>query len=148
MKDTAITETVKQRLGSRVKVFFEKNPQRYYMEISPGDIVESARIMFSDLGCRFAIATGIDTRKGIEILYHFSHDKSGKMFTLKVLIPDRKNPEIDSINSVVKGSEWIEREIWELLGVNFRNHPNLKHLVLADDWPKGKYPLRQEDREN
>ena len=39
-------------------------------------------------------------------------------------------------------AEWIEREIWEMLGINFKGHPNLKRLLLAEDWPEDKYPLR------
>lgn len=138
-----IVEEIKQKLGSRVLNLFEKNQQRYYLDIRPEDLIDSCRIVFHDLACRFSIATGIDTPKGMEILYHFSHDKTGKFFSLKVLIPDRKNPEIDSITSVVKGAEWIEREMWELLGIKFRNHPNLSRLLLAPEWPEGVYPLRQ-----
>ncbi|MDI6641206.1 MAG: NADH-quinone oxidoreductase subunit C [Elusimicrobiota bacterium] len=44
---------------------------------------------------------------------------------------------------IIKGAEWIEREIWEMLGINFKNHPNLKRLLLATDFPEGIYPLRQ-----
>ncbi len=69
--------------------------------------------------------------------YHFSHDETGRIFSLRTFV-DKKNPEIESISSIIKGAEWIEREIYELLGVNFRNHPNLKRLLLDEDWPEGK----------
>jgi NADH:ubiquinone oxidoreductase subunit C len=138
-----IVEEVKETLENKVLKFFKKNDCRYYIDIHPKDIVESAGIMFHDLQCRFAIATGIDTPQGFEILYHFSHDKTGKMFTLRVLIQGKSYPEIDSITPVIRGAEWIEREIYEMLGIKFRNHPNLKRLLLADDWPEGIYPLRQ-----
>ncbi|MBU2567953.1 MAG: NADH-quinone oxidoreductase subunit C [Elusimicrobia bacterium] len=138
-----IIETIKEKLGDRIIIFFEKNPQRYYIDISTGSILESAKIMFNDMGCRFAIASGVDTKEGIEILYHFSHDKTGKMITLRVLLKNKEKPEIESISRIIKGAEWIEREIWEMLGVNFRNHPGLKRLLLAPDWPEGKYPLRR-----
>ena len=45
-----------------------------------------------------------------------------------------------------EAAEWIEREMWELLGISFRDHPDLRHLVLQDDWPEGKYPLRRDYR--
>jgi NADH-quinone oxidoreductase subunit C len=60
------------------------------------------------------------------------------------MIEDRAQPEIDSITPIFPGAEWIEREMWEMLGINFSGHPNLKRLLLADDWPEGKYPLRQD----
>jgi len=44
----------------------------------------------------------------------------------------------------MKCAEWIEREIHEMFGVNFKGHPNLKHLLLKDDWPEGNYPLRRD----
>jgi NADH:ubiquinone oxidoreductase subunit C len=47
---------------------------------------------------------------------------------------------------VMYAAEWIEREMWELLGIRFRNHPDLRHLLLSDDWPEGKYPLRRDYR--
>ncbi|MDI6606200.1 MAG: NADH-quinone oxidoreductase subunit C, partial [Candidatus Omnitrophota bacterium] len=80
---------------------------------------------------------------GLEILYHFSMDKSGVIYSARVLIEDKKSPKIDSIAPLFPGAEWIEREIWELLGINFIGHPNLTHLLLIDDWPEGKYPLRK-----
>lgn len=143
-----IIEEIKQKLGGKSKNIFEKNPHRYYIHILPEDIVESSRILFSDMKCRFMTATGIDTREGIEILYHFSHDRTGVIYTLKALISNRNKPEIDSIAGLFRGAGWIEREIHEMLGVNFRNNRNLGHLLLADDWPAGKYPLKQEKKDN
>jgi len=57
---------------------------------------------------------------------------------------DRDNPQVDSVAAICKGAEWIEREMWELLGITFRNHPDVRHLLLRDDWPEGKYPLRRD----
>ncbi len=141
--DNNIVDEIKRKLGNKIIDLFEKNPQRYYISIDPKNVVECSNILFNDCKCRFVIATGIDTRPGLEILYHFSHDATGKMFTLKVLLTDKTNPEIDSIATIIKGAEWIEREMWELLGIKFKNHPNLKRLLLAPDWPEGNYPLRQ-----
>ena len=60
---------------------------------------------------------------------------------------DRDNPEIDSLAQVFHGANWIEREMHELLGIKFRGHPNLKRLLLSDQWPEGVYPLRQDYKE-
>lgn len=138
-----IIDEIKNKFGSKIKKFEEKNPRRFYVDILPHDIVASVKILFVELQLRFIIATGIDRRDGLEILYHFSEDKTGKVITLRVLIADKEKPEIDTISKVIKGAEWIEREMWELLGINFIGHPNLKHLLLRDDWPEKNYPLRQ-----
>lgn len=142
MQGNSVITKVKEKLSSKILDFFKKNDRRYYIEISPKDIVECARVLFEDLNFRFSTATGIDCEKNFEILYHFSHDKTGEIVSLRVKI-DKTNPEIESLTKVFSAAEWIEREIWELLGINFKGHPNLKHLLLSDDWPEGKYPLRE-----
>ena len=59
----------------------------------------------------------------------------------------KPTPEIDSVATITEGANWIEREIHDLLGVNFRGHPDMRRLILADDWPEGFYPLRRDSRE-
>lgn len=134
---------IKDKLGNRLLKIEEKQTRRLYLDLKPEDIPDAVRFIFRDMGCRFVIATGIDTPVGIEILYHLSFDPKGIVISLRTLIKDKKHPEIASIASIIKGAEWIEREMWELLGIDFTGHPNLKHLLLVDDWPEGKYPLRK-----
>jgi Ni,Fe-hydrogenase III component G len=45
---------------------------------------------------------------------------------------------------MIPGAEWIEREIHDILGIEIKHHPNMRRLVLADDWPEGVYPLRKD----
>jgi NADH-quinone oxidoreductase subunit C len=59
------------------------------------------------------------------------------------VIADKKNPRIDSITPLFPGADWIEREMWEMLGIEFTGHPDMKKLLLCDDWPQGNYPLRR-----
>lgn len=136
-------ERIKEHLGAKIIHWQEVNPRRIYFSIHPGDIFGVVKFLFKDLGLRFSIASGVDTPQGIEILYHFSHDEHGVIYSVRVLIPDKKHPQIDAITPLFPGAEWIEREMWEMLGINFKGHPNLKRLLLADDWPEGNYPLRQ-----
>ncbi len=142
MKKNSIIPQVKQVLGSKIINFFEKNPRRYYIEILSRDIVDSAKILFEDLGFRLSTASGVDSESHFEILYHFSYDPTGEIVSLRIKL-DKTNPEVDSLTKIFPAAEWIEREIWEMLGINFKGHPNLKHLLLSDDWPKDKYPLRE-----
>jgi NADH-quinone oxidoreductase subunit C len=107
-------------------------------------VYEVCRFLFQDLGLRFVISTGIDAQDCFEVLHHFSDDRSGCIVTVKAFVRDRATPEMDSITPLIPGAEWIEREMHDLLGIRFRNHPNLQRLILADDWPEGVYPLRKE----
>lgn len=139
-----ITDQIKDKLGAKIFNWHEHSVKRIYFQAKPEDIREIASVLFKDLALRFTIATGQDTPEGLEILYHFSFDKTGQLITARVLIEDKKDPHIDSIALLFKGAEWIEREMWELLGINFTGHPNLTRLLLAEEWPEGKHPLRHE----
>lgn len=136
-------DKIKERLGSKIIEWKENSSKRIYFTIDKKDIFATVEFLFNELGLRFSTASGIDTPLGFEILYHFSFDKAGEFYSVRVLIEDKKHPQIDSIAPIFPGAEWIEREIWEMLGINFKGHPNLKRLLLAEDWPEGDYPLRQ-----
>ena len=120
-----------------------KNERRVFASVPRERIVDAARIMFKDLGARFAIASGVDTPRGIEIIYHFSPDAHDMLVNLRVLLP-KDDLTIDSITPVVTGAAWIETEMKEMLGVTFRNHPGPERLLLGDDWPADLHPLRRD----
>jgi len=138
-----ILSAIRDGLGEGIVDFFEKSERRYYVEVSPETVPEATRLIFKDLGARFQIASGIDTPSAIEILYHWAFDKFDFIVTIKTML-DREKPEVDSVAYICTGIEWIEREMWELLGIKFRNHPDMRHLLLADDWPEGSFPLRRD----
>ena len=102
--------------------------------------------IFKDLGARFNIASGVDLRHHMEILYHFTIEEINLLISLRVKISKEKL-EIDSLAPIFKGADWIEREMHELLGINFKGHPNLQRLLLSEDWPEGVYPLRRDYKE-
>ena len=61
-----------------------------------------------------------------------------------------KKPELSlpTMTDFMPAANWIEREIHELLGVNFVGHPRLDKLLLPDDWQEGIYPLRKKTYES
>jgi Ni,Fe-hydrogenase III component G len=128
--------------------FVEYNPRRHYITIRREQVVELARFVFREAGCRLSICTGTDTRDGFEITYHFSYDPEGVIYSLRTLVP-KDDPRIDSITPDVPAANWIEREIREMLGVTFIGHPNPLPLLTSDvDWEPDKYPHRRDyDRE-
>ncbi|MDD5155294.1 MAG: NADH-quinone oxidoreductase subunit C [Candidatus Omnitrophica bacterium] len=136
-------DRIREGLGKKIADWEEKNPRRIYFTLDKEDIFGAVEFLFRQMGLRFAIASGMQTPEGFEILYHFCDDSSGIIYSARVLIQDGKNPAVKSITPIFPGAEWIEREMWEMLGINFIGHPNLKRLLLSDDWPQGQYPLRQ-----
>ena len=138
-----IVSSLKNKFGSRIHKFYEKSAKRIYIDVERRDIPDVVRFVFKDMGARFNIATAIDNPENIEMMYHFDFDKLSLIVTIRTYVP-KSDCVIESILPIMKGAEWIEREIHELFGVEFKNHPNMKPLLLPDDWPKDKYPLRKE----
>lgn len=99
--------------------------------------------LYRELRFRFIIASALESKKGFEIYYHFSDDTAGCIYNLHVILPAEK-PEIESLTSLFEGANWIEREMHELLGINFLNHPNLEKLISQGNWAEGVYPLRKD----
>jgi NADH-quinone oxidoreductase subunit C len=122
----------------------ETTERRIYLLCEAENAYAVNKFLFEDLPLRFVIITGIDSDDCFEILYHYANDESGCFVTVKAFIRDRDKPAIESITPFVPGAEWIERELHDILGIDFVNHPNLRRLILADDWPEGVYPLRKE----
>ena len=85
--------------------------------------------------------TGIHNDDQIELLYHFIHKTVA--ITLRTSLP-LSNPVTNSITSIIPGATLYEREVHEMLGVDFKNHPELTPLLLPEQWPPKVYPLRKD----
>ncbi len=141
MQNKAIKE-LKARFGDGVEVA-EKNRKRFFVTVWDVKLaLDVVRFLFKEMGLRYSITTGLDRREGIELIYHMADDRNGARISVRTLA-EKPDPVVPSATSFMDGAEWIEREIHELLGVNFTGHPNLKRLLLPDDWPEGVYPLRK-----
>ncbi len=141
-----ILKDINTRFKDDIVDFFDKSPKRVYIEIKPESITRVAKYIFKDLGARFNTASGVDGRYHMEILYHFIIEDINLLISLRVKLSKEKL-EIDSLAPVFEAANWIEREIHELLGINFKGHPDLRKLLLSDDWPEGVHPLRCDYKE-
>ena len=135
-------DRIKESLQDKIKDWQEKSIKRVYFSLDKNDIFKATQVLFKELELRFITATATDMRDYFEIIYHFSNDPAGEIYSLRVILEDKLRPEVQSITPLFPGAEWIEREAWEMLGINFKGHPNLKRLLLAEEWPEGEYPLR------
>jgi NADH:ubiquinone oxidoreductase subunit C len=75
------------------------------------------------------------------MVYHLSSTTHRHTIVIKVQL-DRNNPEIDTVSDIWRTAEFHEREVFELFGVQFRQHPDLRKLILTDDFEG--YPLRKD----
>ena len=92
---------------------------------------------FNYLNC----ITGVDYLDYLEVVYNLTSMKHNHCIVLKVQC-DRENPEIPSLYSMWRGADLQEREIFDLLGIKFAGHPNLKRLFMWEGF-KG-HPLRRD----
>jgi NADH-quinone oxidoreductase subunit C len=136
-----------------------------FVTVEPDKLVEVCSFLRDDPRLRFALLndiTGVDyletdpkkvAKAGfephIEVLYHISSFAfPGRRFTLKLVLPRWKGdtpgqlPEVPSVSGVWKTADWHEREVYDLVGVIFSNHPNLVRILLNDDWVG--HPLRKD----
>ncbi len=141
-----LLQDIKERFKDDIIDFFDKSPKRVYIGIKKESLVKMATYLYKEQSARFNIATGVDTREIMEILYHFTFEDLNLLISLRVKL-DKSNLEIDSLTSLLEGANWIEREMHELLGIQFKGHPDLRRLLLPDDWPEGVYPLRSDYEE-
>ncbi|MGP8215737.1 MAG: NADH-quinone oxidoreductase subunit C [Bacteroidia bacterium] len=85
--------------------------------------------------------TCIDWKDHLMMVYHLLSKTHNHCLVVQAKITDINNPQIESVNGTWKTAELHEDEVFDLFGVNFLNHPNLRRLFLEEDW-KG-YPLRK-----
>jgi Ni,Fe-hydrogenase III component G len=142
MNTEFIIEKFKLNFSSNILEVIIKNNKRLVITIKPDTIVKVASYLYKTEGFRFIIASALHTKRGFEIHYHFSKDDSGLILNIHVVL-DSNNPEIESLSNMFNASNWIEREIHELFGINFLNHPNQEKLISEGNWAEGVYPMRK-----
>lgn len=145
MKIESIIEKIKEKFNSEIIEVAVKNQKRIIITMKPDAIVNVASFLYKTEGYRFIIASALHTRNGFEIHYHFSKDTTGLILNIHVIL-DKENPQIKSLSNMFNASNWIEREMHELFGINFLNHPNQEKLISEGNWAEGVYPLRKEFR--
>jgi len=148
MKDSAMIKIPEiaafaEQFGNSFERSVTMSQKRAVLTVRPEQITEMAGFLFKELQFRFIIASALETDEGIEILYHFSFDATGLVLSLRVVL-DRAKPEIESLTVLFDAANWIEREMHELLGINFLHHPNLEKLISEGNWAEGVYPFRRD----
>ena len=130
-------------LGDVVVDVEQCEERRGIVRVDPARVVEAARRVFAMPGSRLATCTGLEVRDGIDVLSHWCFEPAGVVVTVKALAA-RPELALDSLANDIPAANWIEREMHDLLGANFRNHPDMRRLLLDDSWPEGVYPLRKD----
>jgi len=130
LKENLVRATVpKER---RIFICIKKDALKYAMKYSVKDL------KFTHL----STITGVDLGGEIVVIYHLAY--KGSIVLSTRLTVSEKNPSVQTITDLIPGAVLYEREVHDLLGVNFEGHPDLSPLMLPEEWPQGVYPLRKE----
>jgi NADH-quinone oxidoreductase subunit C len=135
-----------------------------WIEVSPAGLLEVCRYLKSEPDLQFDMLnciTGVDyfepdpkkaAKAGwephLEVVYHLSSTVKKHTLVLKVMLPRWKGdqpghlPEVPSLAGVWRTADWHEREVFDLSGVNFTDHPDLRRILCPEDWVG--YPLRKD----
>ncbi|HRU61874.1 MAG TPA: NADH-quinone oxidoreductase subunit C [Bacteroidia bacterium] len=86
--------------------------------------------------------TCVDWKTHLSVVYHLRSTELGHTLVVKVKLEDREHPELLSVWNLWRTAEFHEREAYDLFGIRFVGHPDLRRLFMTDDW-KG-WPLRKD----
>jgi NADH:ubiquinone oxidoreductase subunit C len=126
-------------------VTIDETGQWLTINIASADLIliaESLRnkveLSFDYLFCQ----TCVDWKTHLTMVYHLESTTHRHQLVMKAQL-DRNKPEIETVSHIWRTAEFHEREVYEMFGVNFLNHPDLRLLILPDGW-EGRNPLRKD----
>lgn len=109
---------------------------------------QSPETYFDLLECLTAIDNGLE-KDTMEVIYHLYSIPYGHALVLKTVCPRNAEPgtlpEVPTVSHVWRTADWHEREAYDLLGIRFTGHPDLRRILLPADWQG--YPLRKDYQE-
>ena len=143
MDSLEIYSRAKEKFGDRILEIVDKKPDPW-MVIDPAALVEVCQYLKDDSATAFdclSNESGVDYKDRIEVVYHLFSYQHRHQAVLKVKLP-RENPNVATLENVWKSANWMEREIYDLLGVNFEGHSDMRRLLLPEDWVG--HPLRKD----
>lgn len=104
--------------------------------------LKTAKLLKQTLQLDYLInLSGVDYESHMEVVYHIESFQTGEQYCLKVRT-DREAPSIASVTPVWSTANWPEREVYDLLGIEFPGHPDLRRILMPDDWVG--HPLRKD----
>ena len=118
------------------------------VEVKPKKLLEICKFVKEDSDLDFqqcVDVTAIDWAKRknrFTTVYHLLSYNKNHRLRIKATIEDAKNPEIDSVVSVWPGANWYERETWDMYGIKFKNHPDLRRMYMPEAFEY--HPLRKD----
>jgi NADH-quinone oxidoreductase subunit C len=163
MSGTAFLERLKQKFGDKI-TGSNLSAIDPWIEVAPEGLVALCRYLRDEPDLRFDMlncvsgvdyfepdpkkAAKADFQPHVEVVYHLSSLANKTTVVLKVILPrwkdDRQGelPEVPSVSGLWRTADWHEREVYDLMGVRFTGHPDLRRILCPEDWVG--HPLRKD----
>ena len=115
--------------------------------VDPERVVEVARLLRDDSALEFEMLTDVTAvdylgqEPRFEMVYHFYSVAGNRRLRIKARVPEEP-AEIDSLVDVYASANWMEREVWDLYGIRFKGHPDLRRILLYEEFEG--HPLRKD----
>lgn len=140
LKGEEVAPRIEERLPGAVLEVRER-----HVLLKSDIILDVAKFLYSEPGLEFDYLvdiTAVDYIDYFELIYQLVSIKHNHGTVLKARCYERENPSLPSVISVWQGADLQEREVYDLMGVSFEGHPNLKRLLLWEGFPG--HPLRRD----
>lgn len=124
---------------------FDETGEWLTINITAADFITAMDILRSKVELSFDYMfclTCVDWKTHLTMVYHLESTQYRHQVVVKVQL-DRNKPEIETVSNIWRTAEFHEREVYEMFGVNFLNHRDLRLLILPDGW-EGRNPLRKD----
>ena len=116
-----------------------------WVEVDPGRVVEALRWLRDDAefdAAQLSSVCAVDRHDRFELVYHLQSLDHNHLIVLKAIVGDHEQPALPTCYPVYRGALLQEREVYDLMGVRFDGHPDLRRLVLWEGFPG--HPLRKD----
>jgi NADH:ubiquinone oxidoreductase subunit C len=129
------------------------NTNRLKIQVEAKNLIEIMEYIANELEFPSLEAiSGVDWESYFEVVYHIDRwDGDPTVIQIHVKLEDRDNPEVPTITSIWASADWHEREVFDLYGIRISGHPNLKRLLLPEEWDDYEhkhiselYPMRKD----
>jgi len=127
------------------KVAGQARSEDIHLSVPAAALVEVCRFLRFDPPLSFdslAFVTSIDWKTHYEVVYYMTSILHKHKLVIKVKLEDRGNPEVQTVSPIWAAADWQEREIFDLMGIKFQGHYNMRRILLPDDWEG--FPLRKD----
>ncbi|MCK4668559.1 NADH-quinone oxidoreductase subunit C [Candidatus Bathyarchaeota archaeon] len=142
-KENEIVEKLRNFLKKNLVRATVPRERRIFVYIKKDALKDAVKYSVTDLKFKhLSTITGVDSGGEIEVIYHLAYEGS-IVLSIRLTVP-KNNPNVPTVTDLIPGAILYEREVHDLLGVNFEGHPDLSPLLLPEEWPQNLYPLRKE----